>query len=115
MSSGQFSGGPLSFFFLLYVTLAYGNYNDMVLDASGIRGQSVIIWDFEWAYSSLYVFLCMLTAVIFFSSQDSLGASAQTSKDLYNNVANQHPSNILTLNHETIGSSAFIHLVFLTF
>ena len=25
----------------------YGNYNQMVLDASGIRGQGVVIWDFE--------------------------------------------------------------------
>jgi hypothetical protein len=28
--------------------LAYGNYNDQVLDVSGARGQSVVIWDFEW-------------------------------------------------------------------
>jgi len=25
----------------------YGSYNQMVLDASGIRGQGVVIWDFE--------------------------------------------------------------------
>jgi hypothetical protein len=28
--------------------VAYGNYNDLVLDASGIRGQSVVIWDLEY-------------------------------------------------------------------
>src|SRR5437016_7572738 len=53
-----------STFFFAHVTLAYGNYNDMVLDASGLRGQSVAIWDFEWAYSSLPAFPCMLTAGI---------------------------------------------------
>ncbi|KAF8162753.1 carbohydrate esterase family 4 protein [Crassisporium funariophilum] len=60
----------------------YGNYNNLVLDASGNRGQKVIIWDFD--------------------SQDSLGASAQTSKNLYNSIANQRPSTLLALNHETI-------------
>lgn len=25
----------------------YGSYNQMVLDASGIRGQGVVVWDFE--------------------------------------------------------------------
>lgn len=30
----------------------YGNYNQMVLDAAGIRGQSVITWDFEYVLSS---------------------------------------------------------------
>lgn len=64
----------------------YGNYNNLVLDASGIRGQSVVIWDMD--------------------SQDSMGASVQTSKNLYNNVANKHPSTILTLNHETIETTA---------
>ena len=47
-----------------------------------------------------------ITYVCHESSQDSLGASAQTSKDIYNNVANSHPSTILPLNHETIGTSS---------
>ncbi|KDR81985.1 hypothetical protein GALMADRAFT_240389 [Galerina marginata CBS 339.88] len=64
----------------------YGNYNDLVLDASGIRGQSVIIWDFD--------------------SQDSLGASVQTSKNLYTSTIANHPSTILALNHETIETTA---------
>ena len=47
-----------------------------------------------------------------FSSQDSLGASPQTSKNLYDERINQHPSNILALNHETVGSSTlFIYLI----
>ena len=27
--------------------LAYGNYNDLVRRASAIRGQSLVLWDFE--------------------------------------------------------------------
>jgi len=47
-----------------------------------------------------------------FSSQDSLGASPQTSKNLYDQIIGRHPSNILALNHETIGSFAlFICLI----
>jgi hypothetical protein len=47
-----------------------------------------------------------------FSSQDSLGATPQTSKNLYDQVIGRHPSNILALNHETYGSSAlFIRLI----
>ena len=30
---------------------AFGNYNDLVLEASGVRGQSVVNWDFEYAES----------------------------------------------------------------
>jgi peptidoglycan/xylan/chitin deacetylase (PgdA/CDA1 family) len=64
----------------------YGNFNNMVLDASGIRGQSVVIWDFD--------------------SQDSLGASPQTSKNLYDQTISQRPSTLLPLNHETIETTA---------
>ncbi|KAF9036841.1 chitin deacetylase [Panaeolus papilionaceus] len=64
----------------------YGNYNTLVQDASGVRGQALVNWDFD--------------------SQDSLGASAQTSKNLYNTLANNHPNTILALNHETIETTA---------
>ncbi|KAF8898258.1 hypothetical protein CPB84DRAFT_1780736 [Gymnopilus junonius] len=60
----------------------YGNYNDLVLQASAIRGQSVATWDFD--------------------SQDSLGASVQTSENLYTSTIARHPQNLLALNHETI-------------
>ncbi|TRM63673.1 carbohydrate esterase family 4 protein [Schizophyllum amplum] len=65
----------------------YGEYNDMVLDASGVRGQGVVIWDFD--------------------SGDSAGVSAADSRQRYNDVANTHPSTILALNHETYYSTAF--------
>ncbi|PPQ69529.1 hypothetical protein CVT26_001787 [Gymnopilus dilepis] len=60
----------------------YGNYNDLVLQASAIRGQSIAMWDFD--------------------SQDSVGASVQTSKNLYTSAIARHPSTLLPLNHETI-------------
>jgi len=96
------------------LNLAYGNYNNLVLDAAGIRGQSVILWDFEWVD---YLLCCSYPPIVncannLFSSRDSLGASPQTSKNLYNNIANQHPSTILALNHETIGSFASVHPYF---
>ncbi|KAG8707104.1 Carbohydrate esterase 4 protein [Ceratobasidium sp. 423] len=59
----------------------YGSYNDNVLAASAVRGQKVAIWDFD--------------------SGDSVGATPAESKQRYTDIANQHPSTILTLNHET--------------
>ncbi|KAF4614915.1 hypothetical protein D9613_003346 [Agrocybe pediades] len=38
--------------------------------------------------------------------RDSVGASVQTSKNLYNNIINKHPSTILALNHETYETTA---------
>ncbi|KJA21037.1 carbohydrate esterase family 4 protein [Hypholoma sublateritium FD-334 SS-4] len=64
----------------------YGNYNNLVLDASGIRGQSVVIWDFD--------------------SEDSLGASVATSENLYKSRISAKPSSILALNHETVETTA---------
>ena len=49
-----------------------------------------------------------------FSSEDSLGATPETSKRLYDDHIGQHPSNILALNHEPIGSSALFMCFILT-
>ncbi|KAK0480212.1 carbohydrate esterase family 4 protein [Armillaria novae-zelandiae] len=59
----------------------YGNYNDLVLQASYIRGQKVVLWDFD--------------------SGDSVGASVQDSESTYDSTISQHPSTLLALNHET--------------
>ncbi|KAH8111367.1 glycoside hydrolase/deacetylase [Phellopilus nigrolimitatus] len=64
----------------------YGNYNDLVRSAAAIRNQSLVLWDFD--------------------SQDSVGASVQQSEQLYTDLANQHPNNILPLNHETYQTTA---------
>jgi len=37
--------------YVAFMRPPYGSYNQMVLDASGIRGQSVAIWDFEFVFS----------------------------------------------------------------
>ncbi|KIY63018.1 carbohydrate esterase family 4 protein [Cylindrobasidium torrendii FP15055 ss-10] len=65
----------------------YGNYNDNVLAASAVRGQKVVIWDFD--------------------SGDSVGASAADSKSRYDQFVSSHPSNLLALNHETYSSTAY--------
>jgi hypothetical protein len=49
-----------------------------------------------------------------FSSQDSLSATPETPKGLYDERINQHPSSILALNHETIGSFAWFVSLILT-
>ncbi|KAF9444693.1 carbohydrate esterase family 4 protein [Macrolepiota fuliginosa MF-IS2] len=58
----------------------YGNYNDLVLQASAVRNQSVVIWDFD--------------------SEDSIGATPAQSESDYDQIISKHPSTILALNHE---------------
>ncbi|KAK0236199.1 carbohydrate esterase family 4 protein [Armillaria nabsnona] len=65
----------------------YGNYNDLVLQASYIRGQKVVLWDFD--------------------SGDSVGASVQDSETTYDSTISQHPSTLLALNHETYETTAY--------
>jgi peptidoglycan/xylan/chitin deacetylase (PgdA/CDA1 family) len=64
----------------------YGNYNDLVRQASYIRGQVLAIWDFD--------------------SGDSVGATPAQSEASYDQIIGQHPSNILALNHETYETTA---------
>jgi len=54
VSSGLLSGGRF-FNSRIDAVLAYMNYSDLVLSASGIRGQSVVIWDFEWVDSYTFI------------------------------------------------------------
>ena len=106
MSSGLLSGEHF-FDLRIDLILAYGRYNDLVLQVSGARGQSVAIWDFEWVhYLWRTLFLKFNRYGNLFSSQDSSGAGPETPKALYDERINQHPSTILALNHETIGSFA---------
>ncbi|KAG8951024.1 Carbohydrate esterase 4 protein [Tulasnella sp. 424] len=64
----------------------YGNYNDLVRQASYIRGQALAIWDFD--------------------SGDSIGATWQQSEADYAALVAKKPKNILPLNHETIETTA---------
>ncbi|KAF8875509.1 chitin deacetylase [Infundibulicybe gibba] len=65
----------------------YGEFNDLVVAVANNRGQAVTIWDFD--------------------SGDSVGVSPADSKNRYNDVANNHPSTVLALNHETVASTAY--------
>ncbi|KAJ3500394.1 hypothetical protein NLJ89_g9817 [Agrocybe chaxingu] len=65
----------------------YGNYNDLVLRASYIRGQVVALWDFD--------------------SGDSVGATPAQSESSYDQLVARHPNTILALNHETYGTVGF--------
>jgi len=64
----------------------YGEYNDLVRQASYVRGQKLVIWDFD--------------------SGDSTGSTPAQSNAAYDQIANQRPSTILALNHEVYEQTA---------
>ncbi|KAG7093305.1 hypothetical protein E1B28_006988 [Marasmius oreades] len=64
----------------------YGSYNDNVRAASSVRGQSLVIWDFD-------------------AGDGDKKPPADTIR-AYTDTINQHPSTILPLNHETSESTA---------
>ncbi|KAG9019779.1 Carbohydrate esterase 4 protein [Tulasnella sp. 427] len=64
-----------------FVRPPYGSYNTQSRQVAAANSQSIVIWDFD--------------------SGDSVGKTPAQSKTLYKNIAAKHPSNILTLNHET--------------
>ncbi|KAF9037615.1 carbohydrate esterase family 4 protein [Panaeolus papilionaceus] len=64
----------------------YGEHNQLVRDASGIRGQTIVNWDFD--------------------SGDSAGLTAQQSIQRYKDVAQLKPNTVLALNHDTIQTTA---------
>lgn len=65
----------------------FGAYNDLVLQAAYKRGQKVVMWDFD--------------------SGDSVGASVAQQKQNYDDIIQQRPSTILTLNHETYETTVY--------
>ncbi|KAF9014153.1 carbohydrate esterase family 4 protein [Cyathus striatus] len=65
----------------------YGNYNDLLLDVAGSRGQAVTLWDFD--------------------SEDSLGAAPEEQKSSLDNVIGQNPDTLLSLEHETYWSTVY--------
>ncbi|THU85891.1 carbohydrate esterase family 4 protein [Dendrothele bispora CBS 962.96] len=58
----------------------YGNYNNLVRQASAVRGQRIVIWDFD--------------------SGDSTGSTVQQSQAAYSSLVSRHPSTCIALNHE---------------
>ena len=71
----------------------YGNYNDLVREAALIPNQSLVLWDFD--------------------SENSVAATVQESEQLYTNLANSHPNNVLALNHETYQTTAYVLSIFI--
>ncbi|KAF5328302.1 hypothetical protein D9758_017984 [Tetrapyrgos nigripes] len=63
----------------------YGSYNDLVLQASAVRGQKVVIWDFD--------------------DGDSTGSPPDESKADYDQLVSKHPNTVIALNHETYDTS----------
>ncbi|KAH6912251.1 glycoside hydrolase/deacetylase [Coprinopsis sp. MPI-PUGE-AT-0042] len=70
----------------------FGSFNDLVAEASGVRGQTIAIWDLD--------------------SEDADGATVETSKGFYNTTIASHPQTILALNHETVTTTAYEVLPF---
>jgi peptidoglycan/xylan/chitin deacetylase (PgdA/CDA1 family) len=58
----------------------FGEYNDLVRQVAYQRGQVVVTWDFD--------------------NGDSTGMTPAQSNAAYDAIAKQHPSSIMTLNHE---------------
>ncbi|PFH48316.1 carbohydrate esterase family 4 protein [Amanita thiersii Skay4041] len=72
----------------------FGSYNDLVLQEAGNFGLIVTLWDLE------------LSLLFSDHSGDATGASVQQSESIYEAVISQNPPSILTLNHETVASTA---------
>jgi peptidoglycan/xylan/chitin deacetylase (PgdA/CDA1 family) len=68
----------------------YGSYNNLVRQVAHERGQKLIIWDFD--------------------SGDSTGSTAAQSNAAYDALAERHPLNVLTLNHEVYEQTAHVVL-----
>ncbi|THV06404.1 carbohydrate esterase family 4 protein [Dendrothele bispora CBS 962.96] len=64
----------------------YGNYNDLVRQASAVRGQKLVLWDFD--------------------DGDSTGSSVSQSEADYDQLIRDHPNTVIALNHETYETSA---------
>ncbi|KAK7443990.1 hypothetical protein VKT23_015387 [Stygiomarasmius scandens] len=58
----------------------YGNFNSLVRQASQVRGQKIVTWDFD--------------------SGDSTGSTVAQSQAAYSSLANRHPNTCIALNHE---------------
>ncbi|KAF8648430.1 hypothetical protein AX16_006293 [Volvariella volvacea WC 439] len=65
----------------------YGSYNNLVREVAGARGQGIVLWNLD--------------------SGDSAGISVAAQKQRYTDIANQHPSSIIALNHETYASTVW--------
>jgi hypothetical protein len=67
------------------ITAAFGEYNQLVQEVAGLRGQTLANWDFD--------------------SRDAAGATGDQSLRSYNSLIASRPASILTLNHEITPST----------
>ncbi|KAG8753483.1 Carbohydrate esterase 4 protein, partial [Ceratobasidium sp. 423] len=82
----------------------YGEYNDEVVEKAANNGQTGMFLE---ALESPQQLNDITPVVIWdFDSGDSVGATVEQSKKNYDNILDQHPGSILTLNHETIETTA---------
>ncbi|KAJ2915373.1 hypothetical protein MD484_g5036, partial [Candolleomyces efflorescens] len=58
----------------------YGNHNGLVREAAGVRGQNIVLWDFD--------------------SGDSTGSTVAQQKTRYDQLVGRRPSNVLSLQHD---------------
>ncbi|TFK95792.1 carbohydrate esterase family 4 protein [Pterulicium gracile] len=63
----------------------FGEYNNLVREVAASIGETVVIWDFD--------------------STDSIGATPEESKALYDKTISEKPKSILALNHEVYRTS----------
>ncbi|KAG5645106.1 hypothetical protein DXG03_006920 [Asterophora parasitica] len=89
-----------------FVRPPYGEYNDLVLEVARVRGQTVTIWDFEYAISH-----SVSSGVTHFVNHRSSGDSAVNKSTpqilkAYDDIAKARPSTILALNHDVYQQTA---------
>jgi len=70
----------------------YGEYNDMVREVAGIRGQTIVTWDFD--------------------SGDTWNITTQESQQRYTDLIKTKPNTILALNHEVRQQTAQVIVPF---
>ncbi|KAJ2928729.1 hypothetical protein H1R20_g8370, partial [Candolleomyces eurysporus] len=70
-----------------YMRPPYGNHNALVREAAGVRGQNIVLWDFD--------------------SGDSTGSTVAQQKANFDQLAARHPSNILSLQHDVHWSTVY--------
>lgn len=68
----------------------YGSYNALVQQVAAAHNQKLVTWDFD--------------------SGDSTGSTPAQSQAAYDTLADQHPPNVLTLNHEVYEQTAHVVL-----
>ncbi|TFK71515.1 carbohydrate esterase family 4 protein [Pluteus cervinus] len=69
-----------------FVRPPYGLYNDLVREVAGLRGQTIILWDFD--------------------SGDTVGLPVDQQIQQYGQVSQSRPVNLLPINHETSETTA---------